>query len=481
MWLLSFRETGNPWTALTSAADPAAMFAELRRTEFSRLDAGGHVYLDYTGSGLYAESLVRSYAEFMTTNVLGNPHSENPSSLAATEFIERSRADVLSFFDADPAEYGVCFAANASAALRLVGEAYPFEEGSRFLLSADNHNSVHGIREFAQRQGATVEYLEIDAELRLNESGLSQVPSVSGAPPSLFAFASQSNFSGVKTSLDLIPQAQALGYDVVLDAAAFVPTNKLSLRQVRPDFVCVSFYKMFGFPTGVGALIVRHQALDKLRRPWFAGGTVEFASVQNRVHRLVSTVEAFEDGTPNFLSIAAIPAGLALLNDIGMDRIHHHVYGLMDTMLDGMLGLRHPNGAPRLRVYGPHSMEDRGAAVAFNVLDAEGNVVYHDDVVHQAGLEHISLRGGCFCNPGAAEAAFEFEADRTMQCLQTLPPGEFSPARLSHCLGDLAVGAVRASLGMASNAADVDRLLAFLAIDLKAQVPAGAAFTASGP
>ena len=305
--------------------------------------------------------------------------------------------------------------------------------------------------------------------------------SVTGAPPSLFAYNSQSNFSGVKSSLDLIPKAKALGYDVVLDAAAFVPTNSLSLRQVHPDFVCVSFYKMFGFPTGVGALIVRHQALEKLRRPWFAGGTVEFVSVQNNVHRLVSTVEAFEDGTPNFLSIAAIPAGLALLTKIGMDHIHNHVYGLMGTMLEGMLELRHANGAPRLKVYGPHDMRDRGATAAFNVLDDQGNVVYHDEVVHQAGLSQISLRGGCFCNPGAAEAAFDFQADQTLECMQTLPRGEFSPARLSRCMGDLPVGAVRASLGMASNATDVERFLTFLGSDIGAGVPADAEFTASGP
>ncbi len=119
--------------------------------------------------------------------------------------------------------------------------------------------------------------------------------------------------------------------------------------------------------------------------------------------------------------------------------------------------------------------------MAFNVVDADGEVVYHDDVVQQAGLAQISLRGGCFCNPGAAETAFEFEAGRTLECFKTLPAGKFSPARLSRCLGDLAVGAVRASLGMASNAADVDRLLSFLASDLKARAPAGAAFTASGP
>jgi len=471
----------NAWAAVTAETDSGAMFAGLRQTEFSRLDAGNHVYLDYTGSGLYAESLIRGYAEYLEGNLLGNPHSENPSSLAATGLVEKSRQQVLDFFDADPDEYCVCFTANASAALRLVGEAYPFKDGSRFLLSADNHNSVHGIREYAEQRGATVEYISLDSELRLTQSGLAEATAVHQAPPSLFAYNSQSNFSGVKCSLDLIADAKSLGYDVFLDAAAFVPTNTLSLRQVNPDYVCVSFYKMFGFPTGVGALIVRHEALEKLQRPWFAGGTVEFVSVQNRVHRLVSTVEAFEDGTPNFLSLAAIPAGLDLLTDIGMDRIHDHVYGLMATMLDGMLELRHPNGSPRLRIYGPHDMKDRGATVAFNVVDADGGVVYHDDVVQQAGLAQISLRGGCFCNPGAAEAAFEFEAGRTLECFQTLPAGEFSPARLSRCLGDLAVGAVRASLGMASNAADVDRLLAFLASDLKARAPAGAAFTASGP
>ncbi len=482
MWLLispTPRPDGSKGPASTDRH--AEYFAELRRREFPRIDDGNHAYLDYTGSGLHAESLVRDYAEYLTRTVLGNPHSENPSSRAATGKVEEAREDVLAFFEADPDQYDVCFTANASAALRLVGESYPFEPGSRFVLSTDNHNSVHGIREFAQSHGATVEYLPLDDELRLALPDLSSLPDVTGSPPSLFAYNSQSNFSGVKSSLDLIPQAKAKGYDVVLDAAASVPTNSLSLRSVHPDFVCVSFYKMFGFPTGVGALIVRKDALRKLRRPWFAGGTVEFASVQNRVHRLVSTVEAFEDGTPNFLSIAAIPAGLALLREIGMDRLHDHVYGLMATLLEGMLELQHENGAPRLKLYGPRTMENRGATVAFNVLDPEGEVVYHDHVVKQAGDAQISLRGGCFCNPGAAEAAFEFQADRTLQCFQTLPQGEFSPARLSHCMGDLPVGAVRASLGMASNAADVARLLSFLSSDIGVAAPANTEFTASGP
>jgi selenocysteine lyase/cysteine desulfurase len=60
---------------------------------------------------------------------------------------------------------------------------------------------------------------------------------------------------------------------VLLDAAAFVPTNRLDLQVHSPDFVVMSFYKMFGYPTGVGCLLVRNETLATLRRPWFGGGT----------------------------------------------------------------------------------------------------------------------------------------------------------------------------------------------------------------
>src|SRR5690606_36909739 len=120
----------------------------LREREFGRLDAVGEVYLDHTGSALYPESLVRKHCEWLTRSVLGNPHSRNPTSRAATEVVESARRRILEFFRADPSEYEVIFTLNATGALKLVGEAYPFEARSVFRLTADNHNSVNGIREF---------------------------------------------------------------------------------------------------------------------------------------------------------------------------------------------------------------------------------------------------------------------------------------------------------------------------------------------
>src|SRR5512135_2796585 len=62
----------------------------LRATDYSRLDALGHMYFDYTGGGLYAESQLRDHLELLRHNVFGNPHSQKPTSRATTELAERA-------------------------------------------------------------------------------------------------------------------------------------------------------------------------------------------------------------------------------------------------------------------------------------------------------------------------------------------------------------------------------------------------------
>jgi len=432
----------------------------LRTKEFSRLDAGGHVYLDHTGSALYPESLVRQHADRLLSGVYGNPHSKSPSSEASTQLVEGARARVLEFFNADPAEYEAIFTLNASGGMKLLGESYPFGPGSMFRLTADNHNSVNGIREYASARGGDVRYVPLEKDLRIGEIE----SALAGADPTasnLFAYPAQSNFSGVKHPLDWIETAHSLGYDVLLDAAAYVPTNRLDLSAVKPEFVAISFYKMFGYPTGVGALIARREALARLRRPWFAGGTVRFVSTQNQISMLYGDAEAFEDGTLNFLDIAAIPVGLDFLDSIGMERIHAHIRELTTYLLERIQSLQHPNGAPLVRIYGPTETEGRGGTVAFNLMDPSGRVIDYEAVEVAASEVGISLRTGCFCNPGAAETSFDLPAGEALRCFREL--GEnFSIPRFSACLRDKPVGAVRVSLGPCNHEGDIDALCELL-------------------
>ncbi|MFL5521486.1 MAG: aminotransferase class V-fold PLP-dependent enzyme [Gemmatimonadales bacterium] len=436
-------------------------FTALRALEFSRLDAEAHAYLDFTGSALYPESLVATHAEMLRASVLGNPHAESPASLASSALIAEAKAHLLRFLDADPADYDACFTANATGDIAHVAAGFPFGPHAPFVLAADNHNSVNGIREYARRAGARVRYLPLDAELRLDapECRLAELPPLRGAR-GLFAYPAQSNFSGVRHPLSLVRQAQGRGYRVLLDAAAIVPTSRLSLRMVPADFVALSFYKMFGYPTGLGALVARRDALAELRRPWFAGGTVEWVSVQHGAHQLRAGAEGFEDGTADFIGIGAVPRGLAFLEALGMTNVERHVTRLALDLVRELLALRHRNGAPLVRVYGPHDAVDRGATVAFNVLDADGAAIPYAAVEERARSARVSVRGGCFCNPGASEAAFGFPPDRTARCLASTSGSGWSIPSFAECMRGYAVGAVRASFGIPSSDGDLRRLVA---------------------
>ena len=178
---------------------------DLRDREYARLDEQNQVYLDYTGSGLYATSQLQQHHELLEAGIFGNPHSKNPTSLAMTHLVEQARNYVYEYFNASPDEYVVIFTPNASGSLKLVGEAYPFSSDSRFLIAFDNHNSVNGIREFARSKGAEVAYLlSLLPEMRLDGAALElQLDQVQPGSSNLFAFPAQSNFSGVQHSLDL--------------------------------------------------------------------------------------------------------------------------------------------------------------------------------------------------------------------------------------------------------------------------------------
>ena len=143
------------------AFDSTWKLDELRATEYARLDRQGHVYLDYTGGGLYAESQLRDHMALLSDGVFGNPHSKNLTSLAMTQLVEQARDYVLQYFNASPDEYMVIFTPNSTGALKLIGESYPFGPGGTYLLTFDNHNSVNGIREFARAKGAAVTYIPI--------------------------------------------------------------------------------------------------------------------------------------------------------------------------------------------------------------------------------------------------------------------------------------------------------------------------------
>ena len=223
-----------------------------------------------------------------------------------------------------------------------------------------------------------------------------------------------------------------------------------------------SFYKIFGYPTGVGCLLARKQALAKLHRPWFSGGTITVASVQGDKYYLAEDESAFEDGTLDFLTLPAVEIGIDHIESIGMDVIHERVRCLTGWLLDNLLALTQTNGRPLVRLYGPRTTDRRGGVVTFNVYDAAGQPIDHRFVEERAAAANISLRTGCFCNPGGGEVALGLTGTELSSCFK-------QPAHETHltvddfrmCIDGKSTGAVRVSLGLVSNLADVTRFLDF--------------------
>jgi selenocysteine lyase/cysteine desulfurase len=266
----------------------------------------------------------------------------------------------------------------------------------------------------------------------------------------------------VQHPLEFVERAHAAGWDVLLDAAAFVPTNRLDLSQVKPDFVPLSFYKMFGYPTGVGALIARREALAKLHRPWFAGGTITVASVQGDKYYLADGHTAFEDGTLDYLDIPAVEIGLKHIESIGYDVIHERVKCLTGWLLENLAAMKHSTGEALVRVYGPTTTQSRGGAVTVNFFDKDGKAIDHRYIENEANKVNISLRTGCFCNPGAGEIALGLSRVELDVCFHR--PGHENRLSLDDfrlCIDGKSSGAVRISVGMLSNFNDVQAFLSF--------------------
>jgi len=432
-----------------------AALDDLRTAEFSRLDEQRHVYLDYTGGGLYG----------LSEGVFGNPHSGNPASMDMTGHVEATRLDILRFFNASPDEYTVVFTPNASGALKLVGEAYPFRRGGCFAIAADNHNSVNGIREFAAFKQAAVRYLSLEPDdLRLDLDETREVlRSERWRGDRLLAFPAQSNYTGVKHPLELIAEAQELGWDVLLDCAAYAPSSPLDFSAMHPDYASFSFYKMFGYPTGIGCLIARHDKLRKLDRPWFAGGTIQTASVQAMDHYMADGEAAFEDGTVNYLMIPAVSEGLAMLDRIGMATIQTRVSCLTGWLLDELHALHHDNGQPLVQVHGPDTTEARGGTVTVNLYDPDGVPFQGARLEELAGEANISIRTGCFCNPGAGEIAHGLDKELLLHYFQRPTDVGFQElvADVRERTGK-EVSAIRISVGLVTTFEDVWQLVRFV-------------------
>ncbi|KAK3906936.1 pyridoxal phosphate-dependent transferase [Staphylotrichum tortipilum] len=504
---------------------------QIRQEEYPHMNQG--TYLDHSGATIYAHSTIHRTTDRLLTNLYGNPHSANHPAQLSGDTVDAVRLQTLRFLGADPAHFDLVFTANATAAIKLVADAFrDLAERTRagsfwYGYHREAHTSLVGVRELVgparrdhhqQQQQPREQHrcfegdADVEAWLRGSPSGISdddgRVSSLG-----LFAYPGQSNLTGRRLPLSWAGRLRAAGRGrarpdlrdtyTLLDAAALAMTSPMAAvfadPDAAPDFVCLSFYKVFGFPD-LGGLVVRRESGHILAlRKYFGGGTVSMVSTVGGAWHMSKALESggggggagseeehgggggaalhegLEDGTLPFHSIMALGEAIVVHAELygPMENVSAHTTALVRRMYLGMRALRYANGHPVCKIYeeeeddgegvgsstGYGDAERQGATVAFNVFRADGGYESYATVERLANERGVYVRSGGICCPGGLYAALQYE------------PWQLHRARSAghHCgpnglslINELPTGVVRASLGAMSTAQDVERFLAFL-------------------
>lgn len=208
----------------------------------------------------------------MTSNVYCNPHTSKNTE----DLIDQVRYKILQCFNTTTDNHSVIFTSGTTAALKLLAETFDFvdENDGKFLYLRDTHTSVLGMREAVDTNNIVC----IERNDFVSGRFLKSMSNQSNGR-NLLVYSPQCNFNGYKHSLDVVDEVHKHSPHsfVCLDAASFVATNSFDLTECPADFVCLSFYKIFGYPTGLGALIVSKRAEHTLKKKYYGGGTVKIA------------------------------------------------------------------------------------------------------------------------------------------------------------------------------------------------------------
>ncbi|KAL2354971.1 pyridoxal phosphate-dependent transferase [Cryomyces antarcticus] len=446
---------------------------ELRDREYPQIQ--GKTYLDHGGTTLYAKSLIEAFSADMISNLYGNPHSDCSPSKLAGHRIDEIRERALRFFNASPDEFDLVFVPNATAGVKLVADCFrdyaaasntPFWYGYH----RDAHTSLVGVREATKgfhRCFTSDEEVETWIEGR-TASGHRR------RQLDLFAYPGQSNMTGRRLPLDwpgkIRKNSQRVPTYTLLDAAALASTSPLDLSNAAtaPDFVALSFYKIFGFPN-LGALIVRKVSAHILdARSYFGGGTVDMVvNIGDTWHakKDVTVHDRLEDGTLPFLNIFALDAAMRIHTKLfgSMKQISMHCVYLAHQLYSELSQLRHCNDTPVVRIYKDANAiygnsATQGATIAFNVLRADGSLVGYVDVEKAADEQQIYVRSGSLCNPGGVATYLKW----TPPEMRAAFAAGHKCSNPTQVVKGKSTGVVRVSLGAMSTRADVETLLDFM-------------------
>ncbi|MFE4975334.1 cysteine desulfurase [Kitasatospora sp. NPDC056651] len=306
----------------------------------------------------------------------------------ATALYEGARDKVAAFVNA-PSRNEVIFTKNASESLNLVAnmlgwadEPYRVDADSEIVITEmEHHSNIVPWQLLSQRTGAKLKWFGLTDEGRLD---LSNIDELITEKTKVVSFTLVSNLLGTVNPVEtIVRKAQSVGALVVIDASQAAPHMVLDVQALEADFVAFTGHKMLA-PTGIGVLWGRHELLEDL--PPFLGGGEMIETVTMGSSTYAPAPHKFEAGTPPIAQAVGLGAAIDYLQGIGMEKIAAHEHAITEYAVERLLEV------PDLRIIGPRTAVDRGAAISFTLGD-----IHPHDVGQVLDEQGIAVRVGHHC------------------------------------------------------------------------------------
>jgi len=383
------------------------------------------VYMDYATESLFSENQISEFADDLQKNLYGNTHSESPSSELSSEVVESLRKHILEFFGTTISDYSVVFTYSHAQALKVVAEAFPFDQKSCFYMAESSSNNILGLRGFAKEKMANVDNFLIEntdsLSFQENSTNLISLPLMNEFDGSVLSDVEISKIIG----------AQSENVFTLVDASLYTTVRKLNLKNTPFSAVAISFDRLFGYPN-IGAALIHNSFIKRLQRPYFGGGTLVYALTKSNYEKLrIKPSEKFEDGSLPFLSICSLKYGFSQFEHLGWEDIHAHIEKMGSILRTKIGNIRYLNGSPATKVYGKESV----SIITFSIIDKNGKLLDLDQLIKSAKSKGIIFSSGCMSTP--------------VSCIKQI--GDENTK-----------GAIRLSIGWVTTNDDIDYVVSFI-------------------
>lgn len=361
----------------------------------------------------------------------------------STHLYEQAREVVLKFVGASAASHEVIFVRNTTEALNLLANRVFLEPGELILTSRLEHHS--NLLPWYQRP---YEVIELTPDGRIDLEDLERRLVAHAGKVRLVSVSAASNVTGVLTDIHAVARlAHAHGALVAADIAQLAPHRPCAMGALSDpehiDVVAFSGHKLYA-PYGTGALVIPHTLFAE-GEPMLVGGGSACLVTRDGIVWASESDHREEAGSPNVIGAVALAAALEELMRYGMERVAEHERQLT------RYAARALRQVPGLIAYGPtwqdflDSKEDRLGVFSFN-LQKRPYAEVAAILAHEWG---IGVRSGCFCAHQYVAHLLGISDEDSQEARERLASG--LPVDLP--------GMVRASFGIATSRADIDRLV----------------------